>query len=64
MAMLQRPNPFPSGQIIGYPGKGFVHIASPSARYPVPSFFISRKPKEYIRVTTVAEASKLWPSRR
>jgi uncharacterized protein YcbK (DUF882 family) len=37
--MRGRWNEFRCGQVIHYPEKGFVHIALPSKRYPIPIFF-------------------------
>lgn len=60
MAMLSRANKFPTGQVIGYPRQKFVHIALPSERYPVPTFFICIGPKRYQQVTNLDEATRLW----
>ena len=51
---------FPSGQIIAYPKKGFLHIATPSARYPKPSFFISPSSKIYTRISSLNSLNSLW----
>jgi zinc D-Ala-D-Ala carboxypeptidase len=48
----------PVGQVIG-----FVHIATPSERYPAPTFFISRSKKVYTRVSSLAALNSLWPKR-
>ncbi len=40
----------PLGQVIYYPNKGFVHIATPGARYPRPAFFVSSSSKNYRQV--------------
>lgn len=44
-----------AGQLIYYPLKGFVHIATRSLKYPVPTFFVSRTGKSYLLVDTQAE---------
>lgn len=43
------------GQIIYYPLRGFVHFATKSSKYPKPTFFVSRGPKQYQQVDTDAE---------
>jgi uncharacterized protein YcbK (DUF882 family) len=60
MAMLARQKKFPTGQVIGYPANNFVHIALPSQRYPVPTFFIATGPKRYQQVSNLDEATRLW----
>jgi zinc D-Ala-D-Ala carboxypeptidase len=60
MSMIQRPNKFPTGQVIGYPRQHFVHIALPSKRYPTPTFFVCIAPKVYQQVNNAAEANRFW----
>lgn len=40
----------PVGQVIFYPKKAFVHVATPGARYPRPAFFVSSTSKNYRQV--------------
>jgi hypothetical protein len=60
--MLTMEPRLPSGQVILYSkARGnFCHIATPSERYPVPTFFICLKPKTYTRVSSVAALKSLW----
>lgn len=51
---------FLSGQIIGYPDRGFVHIATPSVSYPKPAFFLSIHPKTYTRISSLSALGSLW----
>lgn len=60
-AMMLRPRPYPTGQVIGYPRQRFLHIALPNHRYAAPSFFVCTAPKTYVRVHDVAEFDRLWP---
>jgi zinc D-Ala-D-Ala carboxypeptidase len=60
LKLLSEPNKYPCGQVIGYPKKGFIHIALPGRRYPVPTFFINTGGKKYVLVKNVTQASKLW----
>lgn len=61
-AMLFREDPrFPAGQVIGYPSRGFVHIATPSLQYPSPAFFLCLSPKMYTRVSSTGSLNSLWP---
>lgn len=46
------------GQVILYPGRSYLHVALPSARYPVPSFHVKRN-GEYPRVADAQELSRL-----
>lgn len=43
------------GQVILYPHRHFVHIALPSVRYPVPSFFVSPSKNTYHPVANLAQ---------
>lgn len=52
---------FPTGQVIGYPSRGFVHIATPSLQYPKPTFFLSLADKSYTRIGSVSALNSLWP---
>lgn len=52
---------FPTGQVIGYPSRGFVHIATPSLQYPGPAFFLCLKPKTYTRISSTGSLNSLWP---
>lgn len=52
---------FPTGQVIGYPSRGFVHIATPSLQYPVPAFFLCLHPKSYTRIASTSALNSLWP---
>ncbi len=40
----------PLGQVIYYPSRAFVHIATPGARYPKAAFFLSESSKSYKQV--------------
>ncbi len=52
---------FPTGQVIAYPSRGFVHIAIPSLQYPKPAFFLCLTPKTYTRVSSMSAINSLWP---
>lgn len=61
LALVNSPKKYPVGQCIGYGNsKAFVHIALPSRRYSAPTFFVCTAKKKYVRVTTVADAMRLW----
>jgi hypothetical protein len=60
-AMMLRPRPYPTGQVIGYPRQRFLHIALPARRYPEPAFFVCTAPKTYVRVDDVAAFDRVWP---
>lgn len=47
---MQRRHTIEAGQIIAYPKQGFVHFATPSRKYPVPTFFVSQASKVYTPV--------------
>lgn len=40
LALYSRPNRLPSGQMIFYPNRQFIHSALPSKRYPTPTFCV------------------------
>ncbi|MEX1185332.1 MAG: D-Ala-D-Ala carboxypeptidase family metallohydrolase [Gemmatimonadaceae bacterium] len=58
-AMIVRPNKFPTGQVIYYPSQNFAHIALPSARYEVPTFFVCTGPKQYELVRNAADFDRV-----
>lgn len=59
--LLEDPK-FPTGQVIFYPRKGFCHIATPSARYPNPTFFVSLTGRTYTRVSSLPALNSIAPA--
>ena len=50
-----------AGQIIGYGAtRGFVHFATPSGRYPKPTYFVCFAPGVYTSVAAVSDLSAAW----
>lgn len=52
---------FPTGQVIYYPAQQFVHIATPSERYPTPAFFVSLAKKSYTRISSLSALNSISP---
>ena len=50
-----------AGQIIGYGAtRGFIHFATPSGRYPKPTFFVQFAPKVYTPVEEIGDLQEAW----
>jgi hypothetical protein len=60
--LLTEDEDFPTGQIIAYPKQNFIHIATPSERYPVPSFFVSTTKKLYTRISSLSSLNSIAPA--
>lgn len=60
--MVREPK-FPTGQVIYYPSRSFVHIALPGARYPKPTFCLHEPSRGWVYrvLEDVAEFDRLAP---
>lgn len=59
--LLTEDEKFPTGQVIYYPDRKFIHVAIPSIKYPTPSFFLCLSPKTYTRVSSYGSFLSLCP---
>jgi hypothetical protein len=62
--LMTRPQLFPTGQVILYPDRGFVHVALPSKRFPTPTFCVQWPAQKlrYYALKDVAELDELVPA--
>lgn len=64
-ALVDGELPIPCGQVVIYPGRGFLHLALPSATYPRPSYHVHAPAKgvKYRRVLGLRELQALGIAR-